>query len=447
MTDRPHALLLSKRHDVSTRWKNSVRKIISRSQRLLIPGIAVIAVLGLMAYRSAYQAKLDKAARSSVGNAETSSEAALPQGREIVGSFEKNQTFTQVLLQQGLPLPLIHQIIESTRPVYDLAKVKAEQLYWLCLTPDGKFSNFRYPVDDERYLTVYHDASKDSLVPVLKKFQYETRVETVSAVIDSSLFASLMDIGEKDQLALDLAEIFGSDIDFNTDIQKGDSFRVRVERKYLDGELKKNGAILGAAFMNCGKEFVGIRFEDENGKPAYYSPDGKALKKSFLKSPLKFGRITSKFSMARKHPVLKIVRPHLGVDYAAPVGAPVQSVGSGVVVSAGQNGAAGKMITIRHSGGFETKYLHLSRIAVKPGDRVGQGDIIGNVGSTGLSTGPHLDFRVYKNGRAINPLKVIFPPGAPVSAARFASFAAVRDKLMGELKLADDGIRPAGNRR
>ncbi len=444
MTDSPLVPLPPEGQDASTRRKIAIRKIISRFQRLLlIPGLAVIAMLGLMAYRSAYQARRDKAVQSGIEGRGTPPEASLPQFREIVGCFEKNQTFTQVLLQQGLPLPLIHQIIESTRPVYDLAKVKAEQLYWLCLTPDGKFSNFRLPVDDERYLTVYHDASEDSLVPVLKNFQYETRVETVSAVIQSSLFASLADIGEKDQLALDLAEIFGSDIDFNTDIQKGDSFRILVERKYLDGEFKKNGSILGAAFVNSGKEFIGILFEDENGKPAYYSPDGKALKKSFLKSPLKFGRITSKFSLARRHPILKIVRPHLGVDYAAPVGAPVQSVGSGVVVSAGRSGASGKMVTIRHSGGYVTKYLHLSRIAVKPGERVGQGDVIGNVGSTGLSTGPHLDFRVFKNGKAINPQKVIFPPEPPVSPARFAGFAAVRDKLIDDLRIAHGDVRQA----
>ncbi len=444
MTDSPLVPLLPERHDSFTRRKIAIRKFINRSQRLLlIPGVAIIALLGLMAYRSASQERLDRDAQNSIERTETPSDAALPQVREIVGSFEKNQTFTQVLLQQGLPLPLIHQIIESTRPVYDLAKVKAEQLYWLCLTPDGKFSNFRYPVDDERYLTVYHDASNDSLVPVLKNFQYETRVETVSAVIQSSLFASLADIGEKDQLALDLAEIFGSDIDFNTDIQKGDSFRLLVERKYLDGEFKKNGTILGAAFVNSGKEFVGILFEDENGKPAYYAPDGKALKKSFLKSPLKFGRITSKFSMARKHPILKIVRPHLGVDYAAPTGTPVQSVGTGVVLNAGRSGASGKMVTIRHSGGYVTKYLHLSRIAVKPGERVGQGDVIGNVGSTGLSTGPHLDFRVFKNGKAINPQKVIFPPEPPVSSARFASFAAVRDKRIDDLRMAHGEVRQA----
>jgi murein DD-endopeptidase MepM/ murein hydrolase activator NlpD len=405
--------------------------------------VLLIAVLSLMAYRSSYQARQNQSLWVKPLNVSPSPQSALPKFREIMGSFGKNQTVTQVLLEQGLPLPLIHQIVDSTRPVYDLAKVKAEQLYWLCFTPDGKFSNFRYPVDDERYLTVYHDRAKDSLVPVMKSFAYETRVETVSAIIDSSLFASVIGIGEKDQLALDLAEIFGSDIDFHTDIQKGDSFRVLIERKYLDDQFSKNGLILAASFTNEGKEFIGIRYEDEHGKPAYYAPDGKALKKSFLKSPLKFGRITSKFTHARFHPVLKIVRPHLGVDYAAPIGTPVQSVAAGVVTGAGYGGGGGKMVTVRHDNGYLTKYLHLSRMAIKSGARVDQGDVIGYVGSTGLSTGPHLDFRIFKNNKAVNPLKVISPPGLPISRARFDDFAALRDKRIDELRLTKDDSRLA----
>lgn len=430
--------------DSRYRRRIALRKFLSRCRRLLpIPGVLLLAIFGLMAYNSRYQARQRGSAQIEVPNPKPFFASPIPELREIVGSFQRNQTITQVMLQQGLPLPLIHQIIDSTRPVYDLAKVKAEQLYWLCFTPDGKFSNFRYPVDDERYLTVYHDKAKDSLVPVMKNFAFETRIETVSAVIDSSLFAAVLEIGEKDQLALDMADIFGSDVDFNTDIQKGDSFRVRIERKFLDGQFSKNGAILAASFTNEGKEFAGIRYEDEHGKPAYYAPDGKALKKSFLKSPLKFGRITSKFSHARLHPILKIVRPHLGVDYAAPAGTPVQSVAAGLVTGAGYNGGGGRTVTIRHASGYETKYLHLSRIAVRVGARVDQGNVIGTVGSTGLATGPHLDFRINRNGKAVNPAKVIFPPGLPVAPARFADFAVLRDQRIAELRLSNDDSRLA----
>jgi murein DD-endopeptidase MepM/ murein hydrolase activator NlpD len=357
-----------------------------------------------------------------------------PQFTEVVGAIAPKQTITQALEEKGLPGELINRIVDSARPVYDLAKVNANRRFWIYYAEDGRFRDFRYTVDDERYLTVYHDLASDSLIPVLKNYPFDKRVETVSAVIEDSLVSSVMSIGEKDQLALDLADIFGSDIDFYTDIQNGDSYRVLIEKKYLDGQFVKYGFILAAAFTNQQKTLTGILFEDENGKPAYYAPDGKALKKSFLKSPLKFSaRITSRFSGARLHPILRTVRPHLGVDYAAPLGSPVQSVGAGVVKSAGSNGASGKMVRIHHAGGYESMYLHLSRITVKAGARVSQGDIIGYVGSSGLSTGPHLDFRVAKNGRAVNPTKVIFPPGAPVAPDRLNQFAAVRDALMAQL--------------
>ena len=356
--------------------------------------------------------------------------------KEMVGWLRRNQTITEALGQQGLSSDLALRIIDSARPVYDLAKVKADYPYYLYFAPDGRFRDFRYPVDDERYLTVYHDVARDCLVPVVKSFPFETRVVPVSAAIEDSLFTSLLSAGEKDQLALDLADIFGSDIDFYTDIQKGDSFRVLVQKKYLDGRFAKYGAVLAATFTNQQKVITGLLFEDQNGKPAYYTPEGKALRRSFLKSPLKFAsaRVTSRFSLARRHPILKTVRPHLGVDYAAPAGTPVQAVGAGTVRSAGRNGDSGKMVRIRHSNGYETLYLHLSRIKVKPGARVEQGDLIGWVGSTGLSTGPHLDFRVLRNGRAINPTKVVFPPAAPIPQDQLGRFAALRDNLMVQLR-------------
>jgi murein DD-endopeptidase MepM/ murein hydrolase activator NlpD len=357
--------------------------------------------------------------------------------REIIGSFSPNQTITQVLSGHGLSDSLINEIVDCARPAYNLAKVKASRLYSLCMTPEGEFRNFRYALDDKRYLTVYHDKAQDRLVSEVKDIKYDTQVEYVSAQIDSSLFASIEKIGEKDQLALDIAEIFSSDIDFNTDIQKGDSFHALVEKRYLNDELIGYGAILAASFINGQKMFMGFRFYDENGKSAYYGPDGKSLKKSFLKSPLKFSRISSRFSYSRFHPVLKIIRPHLGVDLAAPVGTPVHAVGAGTVISAGWSGGSGRMVRLRHSGGYETMYLHLSQIAVKRGGRVSQGDVIGHVGSSGISTGPHLDFRVYRNGKAINPLKVVSPPGAPIPHAQFEQFAAVRDSLIAQLRMTN----------
>ena len=367
---------------------------------------------------------------------ETPAAPELPRLREIVGSFEKNQTVNEVLLHQGLTPDTVYQIIEAARPVYNLAKVRAQELYWLYFTENGEFHDFRYPVDSERYLTVYRDGKEGRFVPVMKHYRFDTERERIDGTIESSLFAAVVEAGGGVDLAMELVEIFGSDIDFNTDIQKGDAFELLVEKKYLDGEFSRNGPILAATMTTGGKTFTGIRYDDENGKPAYYAPDGKALKRSFLKAPLKVIRITSRFSMARRHPVLKIVRPHLGVDYAAPTGTPVQAVGSGTVTFAGRKGGNGNMVRIRHAGGYETAYLHLSRIRVKTGARVSQGDVIGNVGSTGISTGPHLDFRVWKNGKAVNPVKVAFPPGKPVAAERMARFGEHADALLGQLRLS-----------
>ncbi len=415
------------------------RRIIGISATLLL---ALLAGSGYLYIRHKWQ-KNREPAKAPAAEPLPAPAVVLPKIREIIGSFKPNQTITQALLEQGLPNSLVFEIIDSARPVYNLAKVKARQFYWVYLTEEGKFRDFRYPIDDERFLTVYHDVAQNRLVSVVKNYPFETRVEPVSAVIADSLFSAIVSAGEQDQLALDLADIFGSDIDFNTDIQSGDSFRVLVEKKYLNNVFVKYGAILAATITNQQKLLTGFRFEDENGKPAYYAPDGRALKRSFLKSPLRIVRITSRFSRARMHPILRILRPHLGVDYAAPIGTPVQAVGAGTVVGAGFNGGSGRMVRLRHSGGYETMYLHLSRIAVKTGARVDQGQVVGYVGSSGLSTGPHLDFRILRHGNPINPAKVIFPPGKPVQSAEFDRFAALRDRLAGELGIAQQDWKHA----
>jgi murein DD-endopeptidase MepM/ murein hydrolase activator NlpD len=435
LTDNPSSPQVPKKEGHHTRILVS-RLFLSDRQRLVswVLGALLPAMLAFAIYHFMERGRQTERSHSEPSIAGFPSASAIPKFKEIAGRFQKNQTMTEVLLQQGLSVETARQIVDCARPVYNLAKVKASRLYWLCLTQDGKFSNLRYPVDDERCLTVYRDEVHDRFVPVINNFQFETRIERVSAQISSSLYSSIAEIGEQFEMALDLADIFGSDIDFNTDIQKADSFQALVEKKYLNGKFVKNGAILAASVSNQKKSLTGFRFVDENGKPAYYAPDGKALKRSFLKAPLRVIRITSRFSKARLHPLLKTVRPHLGVDYAAPIGTKVQAVAAGTVLGAGESGGSGKMVKLRHAEGYETQYLHLSRIAVKSGAHVDQGDVIGYVGSSGLSTGPHLDFRISRNGSAINPVKVIFPPGKPVSPDRFGQFAELRDGLMNKLQ-------------
>jgi murein DD-endopeptidase MepM/ murein hydrolase activator NlpD len=220
------------------------------------------------------------------------------------------------------------------------------------------------------------------------------------------------------------------------------------KKKYLDGQLASYGRILAAEYVNGSRPYQAVLFRDRNGKPAYYTPEGKSLQKAFLRSPLKFSApITSRFSRSRFHPILKRYRPHLGVDYGAPAGTPVQAIGEGRVLSAGYEGEAGRTVRIRHTNGYETYYCHLSRIFVRAGQHVAQGERIGLVGSTGLATGPHLDFRLRRHGTFVNFATLTLPPAQPVAKADWAEFMAARDRWLPLLPSSDTVLAsaPAGN--
>ena len=238
-------------------------------------------------------------------------------------------------------------------------------------------------------------------------------------------------------LALNLSDIFAWDIDFTTALRKGDTFRMLVEGLYRDGEFKKYGNILAAEFVNDGVLSRAYRFEVD-GRADYYDAEGRSLRKAFLKAPLSFRRISSGFSKSRLHPVLKIRRAHNGTDYVAPKGTPVSAIGNGQVLAAGHQGGYGKLVVIRHPNGYKTFYGHLSGIAkgVRKGAGVTQGQLIGYVGSTGISTGPHLHFEMRVNDRPVNPRKVEIPAGQPVPEALIASYRAARDGLAGQLASA-----------
>jgi murein DD-endopeptidase MepM/ murein hydrolase activator NlpD len=242
------------------------------------------------------------------------------------------------------------------------------------------------------------------------------------------------DLGEGVWLTVEIAGIFGWDVDFSTDTQPGDSFEVVVEKKMLYGERWGYGRILAAQYRNGNTLHQAVLFRDPAGKPAYYSPSGKSLQKAFLRSPLKFAApVTSRFSNRRFHPILKIYRAHHGVDYGVPVGTAVQAVGDGRVISAGWKGQGGNEVRLRHTKGFETYYLHLSKILVKPGQQVRQGEVIALSGQTGLATGPHLDFRVSRNGQFLNFLTLKLPPAEAVAAKDMAEFAALRTQFLDQL--------------
>jgi murein DD-endopeptidase MepM/ murein hydrolase activator NlpD len=263
----------------------------------------------------------------------------------------------------------------------------------------------------------------------------EVRVEAVSGVVERSLFDAVERTGESARLVLELVDMFSSDFDFTADTRAGDRFRLLVEKRYAGEAFVDYGRILVAQYGSGGKTLTGVGFERAS-RFGHYDTSGQSLRKSFLRSPLEFTRITSGFTYARPHPILGGVRPHLAIDYGAPVGTPVRAVADGVVVHAGWNGGNGIQVHLRHRSGYETQYNHLSRVTpgLHPGTRVKQKQIIGAVGATGLATGPHLDYRVAKNGTFVNPLGERFIPGEPIPPAERAQFNRQSRDLIAQLE-------------
>jgi murein DD-endopeptidase MepM/ murein hydrolase activator NlpD len=347
----------------------------------------------------------------------------------VRGIVARNATL-ETALGDALPRGRIYELVEVARPVYDLARLSVGHPFGLALGPGGILEAFTYGIDELQTLRVFRRG--EALTASLETRHYDERVVTISGSVESSLFAAVENVGERDQLALDLADIFAWDVDFNTELRAGDSFRVTVEKLSLEGRFSRYGRILAAELQRGDRRLLAVRY-DGLGTTGYFAPDGTPLRKAFLRSPLRFSRISSRFSRARLHPILRTVRPHLGVDYAAPVGTPVMAASDGVVTGAGWEGGFGKMVRLRHANGYETFYGHLSRISVRRGQRVQQGATLGAVGQTGLATGPHLDYRMRRNGFFVNPLTVQLPPAEPVPLAERSAFQSVRDRALARL--------------
>ncbi|HSD25677.1 MAG TPA: peptidoglycan DD-metalloendopeptidase family protein [Vicinamibacteria bacterium] len=339
-------------------------------------------------------------------------------GLTVRGVVARNDTLASAL--GGLLSPAaVHGLVEAARPAYDLARITVGRPFRLALGADGLLTAFTYGIDELRTLRVVRRGAELE-ADVLTR-SYETRTAVVAGRIDSSLFEAVAAAGEGEQLAIDLADIYAWDVDFNTEIQRGDSFRVVFEKQLLEGSFARHGRIL-AAELTRGDRVLRAFLHEGRGGAGYYDAEGRPLRRAFLRSPLRFTRISSRFSRSRLHPVLNVRRPHLGVDYAAPTGTPVSATGDGLVTAAGWDGGYGRAVRIRHANGYETFYGHLSRIQVRRGQRVSQGTRIGTVGSTGLATGPHLDYRMRRDGRFVDPLRVRSAPAAPVPATERTAF-------------------------
>jgi len=361
-------------------------------------------------------------------------EVVVPQLAASVAPSEtrilRGEHFTSALEKFGLSAGDAANASAAAQRAFNLRQVRAGNTITFNRSAEGTLREIDYKIDPGRMLKIIPEDRGFSAE--VQDIPSKMEVVSVAGRVDDSLFNAVEQAGESADLAMHLAQIFAYDLDFYTDPRKGDTFRIVLEKKkYSDGEIAGYGNILAAEYDNGGRKYQALLFHDEFGHPGYYSAEGKSLQKAFLRSPLKFGApVTSHFSKARFHPILKIYRPHMGTDYGAPVGTPVQTISSGRVVFAGRKGGEGNMVQIAHSEGYETMYLHLSRMYVRQGQRVEIGKTIGLVGSTGLSTGPHLDFRILQRGQYKNFEKLGLPASDPVARKNWAEFSAVRDKCL-----------------
>lgn len=350
------------------------------------------------------------------------------------GVVKSNQYLSQILNARGVSMGTIDKIARKSKSVFDVRKIKSGKSFTVFSTTDSthRARYFVYENSATEY-TVFQ--LFDSLKIYQGKKEVQVRLRTARGVVETSLWNSMVNSGQDPMLALRLSDIFAWTIDFFA-IQKGDRFRLIYDEQFVDSVSIGIGEIYAVQFDHYGQANYAFLFNQDNRKD-YFDETGKSLRKAFLKAPLKYSRISSRFSNSRMHPVLRIRRPHHGVDYAAPRGTPVHSIGDGTIIAKGyQRRGGGKYLKIKHNSVYTTTYMHLNNFAkgMRTGIRVKQGQLIGFVGSTGLATGPHLDFRVFKNGTPVDPLKVKAPPVEPVKKENIERFNTVKDSLMNELQ-------------
>jgi murein DD-endopeptidase MepM/ murein hydrolase activator NlpD len=343
----------------------------------------------------------------------------------VPGTVRRDQTLSTILQEYGVDGRAIHNLAEASRGVFDLRKIRRGKPYKVFCSTDSSHI-VQYFVYEHTPIDYVIFSLHDSIYAQRHAKEVIVQSKQTSAVISSSLWNAMLDNDLDPMLAFELSEIYAWTIDF-FGLQKGDRFTVDYEEHYVDSTYIGLGQIHGAYFNHANHDFYAIPFV-QDGVESFYDQEGNSLRKAFLKAPLRYSRISSRYSHSRLHPILKIRRPHLGVDYAAPVGTPVLAIGDGKVIKTGYSKGNGNMVKIQHNSVYATAYLHLSRYGkgVKIGAYVKQGDIIGYVGNTGLSTGPHLDFRFYKNGHPVDPLKVKAPPVEPVKQENLLTYDSIR---------------------
>lgn len=342
-------------------------------------------------------------------------------------------TLSTVFAKVGLSPAVMHAVLASSPDAKQLSRLKIGQTLEFQLTEQGELASLRSKLNSLETLALEQTPKGY----VFKKEQVKPEVSTVYArgEIDSSLFLAAKRAGLSHNLTMDLANVFGYDIDFALDIRKGDSFEVIYEEKTVEGQRVGTGNILAARFTNRGKTYSAVRYTSKDGTTSYYNADGTSMRKAFIRTPVDFARISSRFSNGRKHPILNKIRAHKGVDYAAPHGTPIKSAGDGKVLLAGRKGGYGNTVIIQHGQRYRTLYAHMQGFAkgVRNGSTVKQGQIIGYIGTTGLSTGPHLHYEFQVDGVHVDPLGLKLPMADPIAKSEMPRFMQQSQPLMARM--------------
>ncbi|SCW98262.1 MULTISPECIES: peptidoglycan DD-metalloendopeptidase family protein [unclassified Pseudomonas] len=354
-----------------------------------------------------------------------------PEHREVI--VAKGDTLSTLFEKVGLPSTSVHEILASDKQAKQFTQLQRGQKLEFELNPDGQLNNLHTKLSDLESITL----TKNDKGYVFNRITAKPTVRSayVHGVINSSLSQSAARAGLSHSLTMDMASVFGYDIDFAQDIRQGDEFDVIYEQKVVNGKSVGNGPILSARFTNRGKTYTAVRYTNKQGNSSYYTADGNSMRKAFIRTPVDFARISSKFSAGRKHPILNKIRAHKGVDYAAPRGTPIKAAGDGKVLLAGRRGGYGNTVIIQHGNTYRTLYGHMQGFAkgVKTGGTVKQGQVIGYIGTTGLSTGPHLHYEFQVNGVHVDPLGQKLPMADPIAKSERARFLAQSQPLMARM--------------
>ncbi len=369
-----------------------------------------------------------------------------PSFRTVAGLITKGQTFVTLAIQAGLDKAQALNVYRNVRSVYDLRRLDVGHAYQLRILPNGQLQSLTYAIDAERRLRVTR--KQKTFVGRIARIPYTFRERVVHGATKDSIDATLRARGEDPHLIRDLADLFDSSVDLTAALRHSSTYHLLISERARQGQTPVYHRILAIELRNHGQVLQAVLYA-HGDRTGYYWPDGRSIEQKSLHSPLRYTRISSGFTRRRYHPILKRYRPHLGIDFAAPHGTPVRSVTDGVVMWVGRQRASGKMVKIRHNATYVSSYMHLSRYAknIREGQRVKPGQLIGYVGSTGLSTGPHLDFRLSKDGKYVNPLKYKDIEGAPVPKRALAEFKVYAKRLLTRLRRVQLAMRHVSSRQ